>query len=139
MTREPTWLVKVERVHEMHALAIAQWGGLPGIRDRDCPRRSVEASLTAALYAMEAIDDEPDPLTVSVHLLFYLARNHCYSDGNKRVAWLTFVEQLAVVGLDIEATQQEVELFVVEVAGGNLDVAAMSAWVAPRLTALVRA
>lgn len=132
MMGAPTWLIPVTRIHEAHELAIARWGGLPGLRDQDCPQRSLEASLNAALYAS---DDDPDPLVVSVNLLYYLARNHCYADGNKRVAWLSFVDQLACVGLGVAATQTEVEALVVAVASGETDTAGVTTWVAQRLMA----
>ena len=133
----PAWVVTVDRVHELHAIAIETWGGSPGIRNVGCVDSSIGNSVQAALYAMETDDEEPDLLVVAAYLLFYLARNHCYTDGNKRIAWLAFAEQIAVHGLDVDATQEEVVRFVLDVAEGTVPNAdGVRNWVAPRLVAL---
>ena len=137
MTGAPAWLIAVERVHALQALAIERWGGLPGIRRAGCVEGSIAGGLSAALYAMETDDEEPDVLTVAAHILFYLARNHCYNDGNKRIAWLAFTDQLAVFGLDVDATTTEVERLVLDVAAGTIASAeAAREWIAPRLIAI---
>jgi death-on-curing protein len=136
MNESPTWLIAVDRVHALHDHAIKQWGGAAGIRNQGCVEGSVGNSLNAGLYAMDSEDDEPDVLTVSAHLLFYLARNHCYTDGNKRIAWLAFTDQIGALGLDVEATQAEVIQFVLEVAAGTIaNAEGVRDWVAPRLIA----
>jgi death on curing protein len=132
----PAWLISVERVHSLHAYALERWGGSAGIRNAGCVEGSIGNSVNAALYAMETGDEEPDVLTVAAHVLFYLARNHCYTDGNKRIAWLAFTDQIAVLGLDVDATQADVEGFVLNVASGTVTNAdAVRAWIAPRLVA----
>lgn len=41
-------------------------------------------------------------------LLFYLATKHCYTDGNKRIAWACTTFVLLSFGLTVEATEDEV-------------------------------
>lgn len=132
----PAWLISVERVHALHAFAIEKWGGAPGVREAGCVEGRIGSAASAGFYAMEADDGEPDVLTVAAHLLYYFARNQCYADGNKRVAWLAFTDQIAVLGLDVDATQADVEGFVLNVASGTIANAdAVRAWIAPRLVA----
>lgn len=135
LSRAPYWLVTSGRVLELHEVAVQQWGGAAGAPNVSCVEGAIGDALTAALYIVD-LDEDPDVLTTASYLLFYLARSHCFTDGNKRVAWMAFAEQLAVLGLHVEASQTEVVDFVNRVATGGFPVAEIIEWVAPRLTAL---
>ena len=87
------------------------------------------------MYEQET--DDPEPLRVAVYLLVYLAKNHCFADGNKRVAWMALTDYLIMLGLTIKAEQVEVEEFVNNISaaqGARADIA--HAWIAARLVAL---
>ena len=45
-------------------------------------------------------------------LLYYLAMNHCFGDGNKRVAWLAAMHVLNEFGLTVRASNQQAEEYV---------------------------
>ena len=115
----PAWPPRITlgRVHELHAAALTHAGGSPGVRDEGLALGAVEGALTAALYAG---DDPVDPLLVAAYLLCYLARNHAFIDGNKRVAWLAFEDQLRLVGLRVEASVDEAETLVLAVVAKEL-------------------
>lgn len=53
--------------------------------------------------------------------LYGLARNHPFSDGNKRTAYLAAFTFLVINGYLIEATQADVIEFVLAVAAGEID------------------
>ncbi len=92
------------RIRALHASAIEAYGGGKGELLADCVERSVGAAANAVLYA----DDESLPfVTMAAYLLVYLAHNHCFQDGNKRVAWMALVDCLLANGFDVVATQQE--------------------------------
>jgi death-on-curing protein len=40
-------------------------------------------------------------------VFIYFARDHCFSDGNKRLAWACLVYTLQGWGLDLDATDDE--------------------------------
>lgn len=130
----PAWLISEARIRELHARALELWGGLAGVRDTGCVERSIGAGFTAGLYRAEE-DSEPDVLTVAVYVSFYLARNHCFTDGNKRVAWMALVDQLAAVGLDVDAPQDDIVEQVTGVADGQFSPDDLQEWVAARLVA----
>ena len=71
-----------EIVREIHAEAIAAFGGSHGIRD--------QALLESAIAAPQASFGGKSPYTdlieVAAAYLFYLCRNHPFIDGNKRTA-----------------------------------------------------
>lgn len=110
----PEWMIESARVYELHAVAIDKWGGMPGVKRAGCVDSSVQSALTAAYYVN--LDDEPDPLTVAVHVLVYLALNHCFHDGNKRIALMACVEVLNSIGLTIAGDQDEIAEMVESVA-----------------------
>ena len=72
----------LEIVLEIHAEAIAQFGGSTGLRDR--------ALLESAIAAPQASFGGESPFTDTVDIaaayLFYLCSNHPFIDGNKRAA-----------------------------------------------------
>lgn len=122
----PEWMIESARVHELHAIAIDRWGGMPGVKSAGCVDSSVQSALTAAYYANP--EDEPDPLTVAVHVLVYLALNHCFHDGNKRIALMACVELLNRIGLTIAGDQDEIAEMVESVAMRSRSTDYVRAW-----------
>jgi prophage maintenance system killer protein len=60
-------------------------------------------------------------------------------DGNKRVGWAACMEVLRLLGLTIEASEDEAEVFVTAIAAESPDITnalAVAVWLAPRLRAL---
>lgn len=132
----PRWLVTSDRVVELHQAGLALWGGAAGRENRACVESAIGNALSAAYYALEDDSDEPDPLRASAHMLVYLARDHCFADGNKRVAWMVFADQLATMGLHVDATNPEVVDLVLAVAQGKLSAELVFEWAVERLVAL---
>ncbi|UJR82824.1 type II toxin-antitoxin system death-on-curing family toxin [Sandaracinus amylolyticus] len=120
-------LIAPARVWDLHAKIIARWGGLPGERERGCVDAKIEGALTAALYACDE-GEEPDVLSVAVHLLVYFAQSQCFVDGSKRVAWATMNEQLHAAGLRIVATPEDAAELVLAVSNKKLGAADVLAW-----------
>ena len=67
-------------------------------------------------------------------LLFGLARNHAFIDGNKRIAVLATLQFLNTNGLDLDLSPAE-EAFrtVIQVASGDLSLEELIAWIRGRL------
>ena len=67
-------------------------------------------------------------------LLFGLARNHAFIDGNKRIAVLATLQFLNTNGLDLDLSPAE-EAFrtVIQVASGDLSLEELTAWIGGRL------
>lgn len=130
-----TWppLVNTARAFELHAAAIAHAGGTTELRDAGLLESAVSGALTASLYRTGA--DSPEPLGLAAYLLVYLARNHPFVDGNKRVAWLAMEDQLLIIGLGINTTTDDAERLVLDVVTGKLDADGVIAWLAQRLVA----
>ena len=101
---------------EIHAEAIAQFGGSTGLRDR--------ALLESAIAAPQAIFGGVSPFTDTVDVaaayLFYLCSNHAFVDGNKRAALGACLVFLQFNGLTPAPDSDEWENLTLAVAAGVL-------------------
>ena len=72
--------LRKQEVLDIHAKAIAEFGGFSGLRD--------EGALESALAAPEFrhLYDNADVATCAATYAFHLAQAHAFVDGNKRVA-----------------------------------------------------
>lgn len=61
-------------------------------------------------------DGQLDHIHIASFLLYYVAKRHCFTDGNKRVAWAVAVDYFLQQGLQIVATQEEAAKLVEDVA-----------------------
>lgn len=118
----------VDRILELHRQGI-QSGGTYGPPRPGCVEGSIGAAESATLYTSDG-----DPLHLAVYLLTYLARNHCFPDGNKRVAWLGFVDVLLFnVQATLPISDDEAVAFVEDVAQGFLRPEDAIPWVTARM------
>ncbi|KYF94361.1 hypothetical protein BE17_16975 [Sorangium cellulosum] len=137
MNEDLNWaFVDVEDVLHLHATAIRQHGGDQSLAPKaGCVEGSIGSAVTASMYVAE--DGEPDLLVAVAYLLVYLAKNHCFVDGNKRVAWSAFLRVLDVNGIRIVAKQDEAAKLVNDVASGVIDAHGILIWLSSpdRITA----
>lgn len=125
-----------EIIIRLHAEGIARYGGLGSPPQEGCIERSAGGAFNAGLYTVgEASAAVEIALPFAGYLLFYLAKNHCFVDGNKRVAWTATMRCLAYYGLTITATQEEAEEFVDQIVRDVINNGADCVeWIARRLT-----
>ena len=125
MSNPQPWeeLISVEQMLGLHKEGIVRYGGADSDAKPGCLEGSGGGAYNAGLYS--AKNDPPTPLEIALvfagYLLFYLAKNHCFIDGNKRVAWTACMHVLALHGLTLTATQDEAELFVDAVVNDQID------------------
>jgi len=116
-TRDDLFHLTVGLVREIHAEAIARFGGSKGIRDL--------ALLESALAAPQATVGGKSPYAdlgeVAAAYLFYLCRNHPFVDGNKRAALGACIVFLRLNGIEPKADGPKWEELVLGVAAGSLD------------------
>jgi death on curing protein len=109
-----TSLISVEAICELHTEGIQRFGGNPTpIPEYGCIEGSLGAAWNAELYASS--DNAVPGLCFSGCLLYYLNMNHCFVDGNKRVAWSACMEVLRSLGLTVNATDDEAEQLCVDI------------------------
>jgi len=88
---EPEFL-DLEEVLEIHALQLAEFGGLGGLRDQ----RLLESAVAQARATAFGQLLHGDLFEMAAAYLFHIVKNHAFVDGNKRTALLA-----ALVFLDI--------------------------------------
>jgi death on curing protein len=126
----------VSRVIALQGEGLRRYGGRAGPAD---PQGCVDGALGAALNAESYFEGRRHVLAglpFAGFVLFYIAKKHCFVDGNKRAAWSTAADVLASLGLGIHASDDEAVELVEAVLAGHLDGADVVNWLAPRLHGL---
>lgn len=110
--------LSLERVIEIHQrmLRLHSEDPLEGPPKTGC----VESALGAACNALMYEEQEQSALHFACYAFFYLARNQCFADGNKRVAFGVLCDLLLHDGLVIQATDDEATEFTLDVADGRI-------------------
>ena len=73
--------------------------------------------------------DASDLASLAAAYGFGLARNHPYSDGNKRIAFLAIVTFLGLNGQDFTATDTDVVTTILTLAAGQLSEDDLAEWI----------
>lgn len=108
------WLSR-PAIEVMHREQLGEHGGLVGIKDEN----ALEAALARPLH--KNTYGEEDLFVLAAAYVYGLARNHPFSDGNKRTAYLAAFTFLLINGYLIEATQAQIVTLMRGVAAGEID------------------
>lgn len=99
-------IISVSRVIELHAEGIKRHG--EGALDPPRPD-CIDAGLGSAWLA-EAYAERPamvQGFVFAAYAYVYLESRQCFTNGNKRAAWLTMVDILNKIGVDLKCSTQE--------------------------------
>lgn len=102
----PWEFVETPEVIALQRSEILRSGAPENIADEGCVDRSIAAAINAAMYS--ANDDAPDLISAAAHLVFYIAKNHCFTDGSKRAALMSLLHVLNINQLELDGGQEEV-------------------------------
>lgn len=129
-TPDDCFYLTVEIVIEIHAEAIAGFGGSEGV----CDVTLLEAAVAAPQASFGGRSPYEDMVDVAAAYLFYLCRNHPFIDGNKRAALGACLVFLRLNGIEPEGDGPDWEALTLDVAASVLDRTGTTA----RLRALVK-
>ena len=122
--------LEVEEIIELQALSLDLFGGLPGFKD--CG--GVES---AAMRPRNKAHYEGADLMAQAASLFYgLAKNHGFSDGNKRIAVLATDAFLQLNGWELVCPNQELQDFTLRCSEEAWTEAAVEAFLRARTAPL---
>ena len=107
----------VEIVREIHAEALAKFGGAGGVRDLAL----LESAVAAPQAGFGGESAYCDLAEVAAAYLFFLCRNHPFVDGNKRAALGACLVFLRLNGRGSKPDGPEWEELTLAVAAGELD------------------
>ena len=120
--KEPIWVLP-ELVHAVHQTLLAEHGGLPSIRDQALLDSALARPLQKAAY-----DNETSVFELAAAYSFGLARNHPFTDGNKRVALTVAAVFLELNGFSLDAPEPETVLVIQQLASGSFTEEELRLW-----------
>ena len=121
MTRKWVWIA-TEVALAAHAEQLAEHGGGDGIRDAGMLDSAMSRPQNLAQYG------DPDAAALAAAYAFGIARNHPFTDGNKRTAAVVSETFLMLNGYALGATDAEVVVAFVALAAGELGEDELADW-----------
>ena len=120
----------IGEVITLHRAIVASSGGADGLRDLG----ALESAIAQPRATFDSIDLYPSLVEKAGALAHGLAMNHPFLDGNKRIAHAAMAVVLDLNGWSIDASVDEQERLMLDLAAGNVSRIELTAW----LTAHVR-
>ena len=126
--KTPVW-VPLHAVAAMHAELIDEHGGLAG------PVRiaELEAALGRPQHQYSYSEPPPTLARLAASYGYSLARNHCFADGNKRIALAVIDVFLQMNGQELTAEEVDAAEIIRSVAAGKVTEELLAAWISERV------
>jgi death-on-curing protein len=119
-------------VYAIHDMQLARHGGLSGLRDKN----AVESALARAKQLASYGELAPDAAALAASYAYGIARNHGFSDGNKRTAWVAARVFLLDNGERLEFSEFDAISTMQSVASGTISEQELIQWFRQRLTSM---
>lgn len=109
----------------MHKSLIKETGGLDGIRDESL----LDSAINAPFQKFDNQDLFPTIQQKAARLGYGIIKNHAFVDGNKRIGTHTMLVFLAINGLELDYTQEELYSIILDIADDKLELADLTKWI----------
>jgi death-on-curing protein len=119
-------------VVELHQRLLDLTGGASGIRDLGL----LESALAQPRASFGGVDLHPTLVDKAAALGFSLIANHPFIDGNKRVGHAAMEVFLTLNDVEIDASTDEQERLILDVAAGIVDRPGLVQWLASHVRSL---
>ena len=116
--------LSIREILELHDKIIEISGGARGILDI----RVLESAINQLRLTFDRTDLYPNILAKAAALCFFLVMNHPFVDGNKRIGHAAMETFLILNGFEIEASVDEQEQIILDLASGELTREYFTAW-----------
>ena len=114
-----------EQILMLHSQLIKQTGGTTGVRDLSL----LESAIETPFQVFGGEELYPTIQAKGARLGYGLIKNHCMLDGNKRIGTHAMIVFLALNGIELSYTQNELYEMILAVADGSLEYKDMHKWV----------
>lgn len=114
-----------EQVLMLHTELLRETEGAEGLRDEGL----LDSALNAPFQSFGDTDVFPSLQQKGARLGYGLICNHAFVDGNKRIGTHVMLVFLALNGIELEYTQEELSDMVLGVASGELQFEDMVKWI----------
>lgn len=121
--------IRADLVYAVHEVQLARHGGLDGIRDRN----AVESALARPEQLDAYGNPKPDAADLAAAYAYDFARNHGFSDGNKRTVWVIARVFLADNDLSLQFAEIDAIHTMEAVASGSLGEKQLADWFRQRI------
>ena len=122
---EPVW-IETELALAIHDRQLAEHGGPIGVRDASALESALARPRNQWAYG------QSDLCALAAAYAFGIARNHPFTDGNKRTAWVLARLFLALNDVRIAFDPEDAVDMVLMLAAGNLAENEVAAWLSAR-------
>ena len=113
------------QVKFLHSELINETGGSLGVRDENL----LDSALSSPFQGFTGEEFFPTMQQKAARLCFGLVKNHAFIDGNKRIGAHCMLVFLALNGIDLDYTQQELSNIILDVAAGKIDCEDLVNWI----------
>lgn len=120
----PNIQLTVEDIYELHRELEDAFVLSSGVRDKNL----LVSAVNTPFQTFMGSDLYPSLYDKAAQLCYGIANNHPFTDGNKRTALHSMYVYLIINGIDITASQQEVENLIINVAAGNMINTELAYW-----------
>ena len=109
----------------IHDQLIAETGGSSGLRDEGM----LDSALNAPFQTFGGKDVYPSLQQKAARLCFGLVKNHPFIDGNKRIGAHAMLVFLALNGVELQHSQEELSDIILMLAAGEIAAEELLRWI----------
>ena len=113
-----------EQVVSIHSSLIKASGGTDGVRDEGL----LESALESPFQTFDGHDLYPSIIQKAARIEYSLVLNHPFIDGNKRIGIHIMLVFLAINGIDISCTQEDLIKIGLSLADNTMNFEELSVW-----------
>ncbi|HOT93471.1 MAG TPA: type II toxin-antitoxin system death-on-curing family toxin [Anaerolineae bacterium] len=117
----------------LYRRVIRESGGAAGIRDLGL----LESALAQPRQTFASVELYPSIAEKAAALGFSLIKNHPFIDGNKRIGHAAMEVFLVLNGYELQATADEQEQIILDVAAGRVNRDAFNRWLTAHVVELI--
>lgn len=114
-----------EQVISLHSQLIEETGGVGGLRDEGL----LDSALNAPFQSFGDVEPFPSIQQKAARLGYGLIMNHPFVDGNKRIGAHVMLVFLALNGIELDYTQDELADVILSVASGEFGFEQLLKWI----------
>ena len=114
-----------QQIIAMHHTLVVETGGLDGLRDEGL----LDSAIAAPFQTFDSTELFQSIQQKAARLACGLVQNHPFLDGNKRIAAHTMLVFLALNGISLFYTQDELSSVFLKTAAGEVDYDDLLQWV----------
>ncbi len=118
-------ILSKSQILTMHKSLIEETGGLDGIRDEGL----LDSAINVPFQRFDNTDLFPSIQQKAARLGYGIIKNHAFIDGNKRIGTHTMLVFLALNGIELDYTQEELYTTILNLASGKLELDDLTKWI----------